>query len=421
MVTNQNNRFFVLLLVFIMSGNQSGLGAAKRTYGDDPSTGSCGSGRGSGRPPGTPSSAISDTLAKISAQLANQTAQLKKLADKDDIHCMSKKLDGLVVEVTGHTSEIAAIKNDQQEDWAQYNQRIGELERKVELLAEASSLGLSTSLFNKDLFQRERYQSCRRSLRFWPVPVVLGHDDDQDLEICFTKMRAAVCVYLRDLLKVDSHEDLDMEDISFPRVVARSKIRNKVLVRFSSVAERDEVISHAVNLKDCATEAGVRLEIPHHLQADFKVLIQYGNEARKHYGGEVRRSVRFFEEDYGLVLHLGLPSGQWLRVTPSEAREMGRFCRSRADSAMKKTLSASQSLDETLLREEAAKAFFPPLSPLMGANAVPLTSLSPLRNPSPGPAQSLPASASPAGIVNDDVAMPEAPVDGNPDSNPDFQ
>ena len=119
-----------------------------------------------------------------------------------------------------------------------------------------------------------------------------------------------MCVFLRDKLKVENPEELDFDDISFPRVVQRSKIRNEVLVRFSSVSERDEVISHAVNLKDCQTDTGVRLDIPDHLQADFKVLIQYGNDARKHYGVDVRRSVRFFEEEYGLILHLGLPSGQ---------------------------------------------------------------------------------------------------------------
>ena len=53
---------------------------------------------------------------------------------------------------------------------------------------------------------------------------------------------------------------------------------------------------------------------------------------------------------------------------------MGKFRRQRADDAMRKTLSSSQSLDESLLREAAAKAFVPLSSPLTGANAVPVTS-----------------------------------------------
>ena len=198
-------------------------------------------------------------------------------------------------------------------------------------------------------------------------------DDGADEEQIFAPTRAAVCIFLRDLLKISSPEDLDIEDVSFPRVVQRSKIRNKVLVRFASVTECDKVISQAVNLKDVLAEAGVHLEIPDHLQADFKVLIQYGNDARKHYGSEVRHLVRFFEEDYGLILHLVLPTGQWLRVTPNEEREMGKFRRQRADNAMKKTLSSSQSFDDTLLQEAAAKAFVPS-PPVTGSNVVPLTS-----------------------------------------------
>ena len=74
----------------------------------------------------------------------------------------------------------------------------------------------------------------------------------------FTQDRAACCVFMRDFWKIDSpEEDITIEEISFPRVVTRSNIRNEMLVRFSSVADHDEVISHAVNLKDTDKPAGV--------------------------------------------------------------------------------------------------------------------------------------------------------------------
>ena len=69
--------------------------------------------------------------------------------------------------------------------------------------------------------------------------MVLGDPEEQ-----FTRVRAAVCVFLHDVLKVDAPEVLDIEDISFPRVVALSNIRSEVLIRFRTVSERDEVISH---------------------------------------------------------------------------------------------------------------------------------------------------------------------------------
>ena len=52
---------------------------------------------------------------------------------------------------------------------------------------------------------------------------------------------------------------------------------------------------------------------------------------------------------------------------------MGRFRHSRADNAMKKTLSFSVALEESLLQEAAAKSFIE-IPPVTGANAVPVTS-----------------------------------------------
>ena len=56
----------------------------------------------------------------------------------------------------------------------------------------------------------------------------------------------------------------------------RGNVKDKVLVHVTNSNDRDEVIGHAVNLKDVSFPAGVRLVIPGHLQADFRVLIQYG-------------------------------------------------------------------------------------------------------------------------------------------------
>ena len=122
----------------------------------------------------------------------------------------------------------------------------------------------------------------------------------------------------------------------------------------------------------------MRLDIPDHLQADFKALIQYGNEARDHYGKEVKRSVRFFEEELGLILHLGLPSGKW--VKPSEAREIGKYRRQHSLSSMRRALDSKRDLDDSMVDEAAFKAFTMTDSPLTGSNTVPITS-TPTRAP----------------------------------------
>ena len=146
----------------------------------------------------------------------------------------------------------------------------------------------------------------------------MGPDSDQAGE--FLRLRAAVYLFMSESLKIKDLEEIELEDLVLQRPMRRSNVKDEVLVRFASVSERDEVIGHAVNLKDSPTPAGVRLDIPGHLQSDFKTLVQYGNNARAHFGGDIKRSIRFAEQDYGLILNLCLPSGKWIVVSPNEAR-----------------------------------------------------------------------------------------------------
>ena len=79
---------------------------------------------------------------------------------------------------------------------------------------------------------------------------------------------------------------------------------------------------------------------------------------------------------------------------------MGKIRRQRVDQAMRKTLMESQTLDDSLLREAAAKAFAPLPALLTGANAVPITS-TPIR-------PNAPPNAPPGGgvaVESDDVQM----------------
>ena len=84
---------------------------------------------------------------------------------------------------------------------------------------------------------------------------------------------------------------------------------------------------------------------------------------------------------------------------------MSRFRQSRADSAMKKTLSLSKSLDESLLAEAAAKAFVH-IPPATGANAIPASSM-PVRNPISSPSPS-PSAGVEVLCKDTDEAMPGA-------------
>ena len=163
-------------------------------------------------------------------------------------------------------------------------------------------------------------------------------------------------------MKVGDPEEIEIEDLSLPRAMKNSQVKHEVLVRFASVSDRDAVISQAANLKDAPMAAGVRLDIPDHLQSDFKALIQYGNDARDHFKENVKRSVRFFEENASLILHLCLPSsGKWIKVTPNEAREVARHKRLRAEKSLRAALSGSMGagskISMTMDAEAAEKAW----------------------------------------------------------------
>ena len=201
----------------------------------------------------------------------------------------------------------------------------------------------------------------------------------------FVKFRVAACLFITEFLKISSPEDLEIEEITVPRPVKSGVVNNEILVRFASVSDRDEVILHASNLKDCLSPVGVQLDILDHLQSDFKVLITYGNNARKHFGTDVKRSVRFFEEEFGLMLHLCLPSGKWIQVTPEEARVVSRHRRREKQRSLQHTLSQStNSLGSPILSVEAVEKAWLLVSspspqspsPLTGSNAVPLRSTS---------------------------------------------
>ena len=168
----------------------------------------------------------------------------------------------------------------------------------------------SNSDFNLDTHRKEKYFLARRSAKVWPVVKRLGEDS----------LEVSVRRFLGELLKMPEVADIPIEHTEKCRKVPRSPVRDEVLVRFGVATARDEVFSHASNLKGKA--AGVRLDIPEHLQADFRVLLGYGRDAATLYDGQIRRSVRFVDEEYGLCLNICLPdTDTWIRISPRQALE----------------------------------------------------------------------------------------------------
>ena len=101
----------------------------------------------------------------------------------------------------------------------------------------------------------------------------------------------------------------------------RSKIKDKVLVRFSNSQERDVAQSYATNLADAGGEAGLRLEIPDYLRRLFRLYEAHAAALRAKYG-DVRRAVRFDDINKSLYMDVKLESTDWHRISAEEMRSI---------------------------------------------------------------------------------------------------
>ena len=157
--------------------------------------------------------------------------------------------------------------------------------------------------------QIDRYDRCRRSLRIWPI-------DGPDLT-------AAVRSFLVDKLGFDEEMvDRDFGSLEARRIVEpRSKIQKEVVVEFPSAAIRDSIKSSGYRLE--GQGAGLRIEVPNFLKSDFHVLQNLAYKM-KLVNKEVKRSVKFEDDTYGLMLDIQLPGQEWRRVRPEQARQARR-------------------------------------------------------------------------------------------------
>ena len=154
--------------------------------------------------------------------------------------------------------------------------------------------------------QDASFWTARRSLRLWTIP---GGERDQLEE------------YLRVKLRMD--ESFIREELGETTITRTKKPRNKkkdeYIVKFESKHIRDAVKAAATNLVNFRETAGMRLHVPDHLQRDFRTLMNVSYDLKKRHT-ELRRNVKFDEEDKGLFMDIRLDEGsEWKRVKPEHA------------------------------------------------------------------------------------------------------
>ena len=133
-------------------------------------------------------------------------------------------------------------------------------------------------------------------------------------------LKKSLSEFLRDRLKISSRMMADMGSISIKKVFAgpRSKIQNEIVAVFASSEVRDAIRRGARELAG-DPDAGIRLEIPGHLQTSLKALeaVSFGLKQPK-----MRRNVKFDDAELDLVLDFSLdPDGgaPWRKIRPAQA------------------------------------------------------------------------------------------------------
>ena len=135
-------------------------------------------------------------------------------------------------------------------------------------------------------------------------------------------LKKSLSEFLSVRLKISSRMMADMGSISIKKVFAgpRSKIQNEVIAVFASAEVRDTIRRGARELAG-DPDAGIRLEIPGHLQTSLKALeaVSFGLKQKN---PKMRRNVKFDDAELDLVLDFSLdPDGgaPWRKIRPAQA------------------------------------------------------------------------------------------------------
>ena len=155
-------------------------------------------------------------------------------------------------------------------------------------------------------------------LRLWPVR---GKEEDE--------LRHEVIRFIREKLQVCniSCTDAQVTRVRRTKQPRRSSVNNEVLVIFQDKYSRDQVVANAKFLSqyrssDGKPTAGLRMNYPDHLSADFRVLDWYGAELNKRHPG-TKRNIKFDDDTEGLRMDVKVPhSPEWCRVYPDMAKEV---------------------------------------------------------------------------------------------------
>ena len=227
----------------------------------------------------------------------------------------SAQLQTIVGKVEKNESEIKGIKED-----------IARIHSKLDEKPERRGSEPTSPPKNRRPVDRKfgpgrelSFHMSRKSLRIWPIK---GSTDPE--------LRVDLMDFITNALRVPATEAeaIRIERIRRTRSAPQAISHHEVCVTFTSVDDRDYIAGRSYNLSthiddQGKPQAGVRMDIPGFLMPTFKDLNTYGRIARNTYGKDIRKYIKFDDDELDLFLEIRLPgSTNWLRIAPPRAREL---------------------------------------------------------------------------------------------------
>lgn len=231
---------------------------------------------------------------------------------KEELSETEKRLTGRMAEVE---SGFGALRDE----FRGLEERMNTVEKQLDIRQNHNNTTDELNAHKQDVepsvTRLARYWKARRSLRLWPVK---GDGDD---------LRVELQRFLSQRLRLGEDVVMDTINCSLRRIPAaprkKNGIKDEVTVEFPSVELRDVVRGAAYNLAG-QKEAGIRLEIAHHLVANFNALSSASFRLKNKHPN-CKRNIKYDDENFDLVLDFKTSEdARWRKLRPQQARELLR-------------------------------------------------------------------------------------------------
>ena len=132
--------------------------------------------------------------------------------------------------------------------------------------------------------------------------------------------------FLKEKLDLDQESLDELGELRLRKQTLTKKqkeagVRDEYCVTFDSKQTRDMIKARAARLANFRDTAGMRLQIPDHLQKDFKLLMGLSYELKQR-NPDLKRNVKFDEDELGLFMDVQVKrDGPWRQIKPEQARK----------------------------------------------------------------------------------------------------